>query len=119
MTVLLITALRAAETLAAFHRQCVENTAAGDQVHHTDMVHWCAEDADRITRMILAAGSTVEDQATDMRRRDLEKAHRIIDRHPVMQGMGMLLEDVAQARVEMARDIADALAAERGAASST
>jgi hypothetical protein len=119
MTVLLITALRAAETLAAFHRQRIENATVGDRVHHMGVARWCAEDADRITREILAAGLTVEDQATEMRRRDLEKAHRIIDRHPIMQGMGMPLEDVAQARVEMARDIADALSAERGAASST
>jgi hypothetical protein len=48
-----------------------------------------------------------------MRRRDLEAAQNIIDRHPIMHGIVMPVEDVAQARVAMAREIADALAAER------
>jgi hypothetical protein len=82
MTVLLITALRAAETLTAFHRQRVETAAAGeDRVYHIGMARQCADDAERITREILGSGLTVENQATEMRRRDLEKAHRIIDRH--------------------------------------
>jgi hypothetical protein len=51
----------------------------------------CAEDAERITRDILGTGVTVENQATEMRRRDLEKAHRIIDRHPIMHGMACRL----------------------------
>jgi hypothetical protein len=41
-------------------------------------------------------------------------AQRIIDRHPIMHGVGIPVEDVAPARVAMASDIADALAAERG-----
>jgi hypothetical protein len=78
-----------------------------------DMACRCAADAERTTREILGTGLTVENQATAVRRRDPEKAHRITDRHPVMHGIGMLLKDVAQARGEMARDITDALAAER------
>jgi hypothetical protein len=62
---------------------------------------------------ILAAAVTVENQVAAMRRHDLETAQRIINQHPIMHGIGMPVEDVAQARVAMARDIADALAAER------
>jgi hypothetical protein len=46
MTVLLITALQAAETLAAFHRQCVANTASEARSYHEDMARRCAEDAE-------------------------------------------------------------------------
>jgi hypothetical protein len=114
MTVMLITARRAAEMLAAFHRQRVDNTAAEARAYHKDMARRCAEDAERITRGILTAGVTVENQASAARRRDLDTAQKIIDRHPIMHGVGMPVEDVAQARVAMAGDIADALAAERG-----
>ena len=89
-------------------RQCVGNTAGEALAYHKDMARCCAEDSERITRGILATGVTVENQATAMRRRDLETAHRIIDRHPIMHGICMPVEDVAQARVAMACDIADA-----------
>ncbi len=49
MTVMLITALRAAETFAAFHRQRVGNTAGEARSYHEDMVRRCAEDAERIS----------------------------------------------------------------------
>jgi hypothetical protein len=45
---------------------------------------------------------------------DLEAANMIIDRHPIMHRVGRPVEDVAPARVAMASDIADTLAAERG-----
>jgi hypothetical protein len=51
-----------------------------------------------------------------MRRLDLATAQKIIDRHSVMHGIGMPVEDMPPARVAMASDIADALAAERGGA---
>ncbi len=114
MTVLLITALRAAETLAAYHRQRVNQTLGAPQAYHQDMAGRCLADIEYFKRQFAAAGATFENQATEMRRRDLETAHRIVERHPIMQGIGMRLDDVAQARVAMARDIADALAAERG-----
>ncbi len=48
MTVLLITDLQAAETLAAYHRQRVENAAeAAARVYHMGMVRWCAEPQQR------------------------------------------------------------------------
>jgi hypothetical protein len=119
MTVLLITALRAAETLAAFHRHRAGNSLGATREYHLVMAGRCAEDAEDITRTIVADGGTVEHQADAVRRHDLETAQRIIERHPIMHGIGMPLDQVAQARVAMARDIADALAAERGGMSST
>jgi hypothetical protein len=114
MTVLLITALRAAETLATYHRQRAAYSAGEAWAYHQDMARRCAEDAGSITRGIVAAGLTVENQATVVRSRDMATAQRIIDRHPIMHGLGMALEEVGTARLAMARDIADALAAERG-----
>jgi hypothetical protein len=37
---------------------------------------------------------TVENQATVMRPRDFEAARKIINRHPIMLGVGMPVEDV-------------------------
>jgi hypothetical protein len=79
------------------------------------MARRCAEDAESITRGVVAAGLTVEDQARVVRSRDMATAQRIFDRHPIMHGVGMAVDDVAQARVVMAGDIAHAPAAERGA----
>jgi hypothetical protein len=110
---MLLTALRGAETLSAFHRQRAADTAGDTRAYHADMAQCYAEDAERITRAILVAGLTIENQAAAMRRRDLDAAHKIISRHPIMHGVGMPVEEVAQARVAMAGDIADALAAER------
>jgi hypothetical protein len=89
MTVLLITALRAAETLVTFHRQHVESTCGADQRHHMDMVQRYARDVRTITREVLATGVTVENQ---VRRRDLDTAQKIIDRHPIMHGTGMAVD---------------------------
>jgi hypothetical protein len=110
MTVMLVTALRAAETLAGFHRQRVESTTGEARAYHEDMARHCAEDAERITRGILATGVTVENQTSALRHRDLDTSHKIISRHPIMHGTGMPVEHVAQARVAMVSDIADALA---------
>ena len=118
MTVMLITALRAAETLAAFHRQCVENAAGEARAYHEVAARRCAEAAERITREILATGETVENQVDAARLRDLETALKIIERHPIMHGVELPVDQVGRARVAMARDIADALAAERGGTAS-
>jgi hypothetical protein len=98
----------------AFHRQHVESTAGEDQRHHMEMARRCAGDAERITRAILASGVTIENQAAAMRRRDLDAAQKIIQRHSIMHGIGIPVDDLAPARMAMASDIADALAAERG-----
>jgi hypothetical protein len=115
MTVMLITAVQAAETLARFHCEQVDKTPPGpDQDHHRDMARHCAEDAEQTKGWIEAAGVTVENQDQAVRSRDMEVAHRIIDRHPIMHGAGMATEAVAAARVAMARDIADAIHEARG-----
>jgi hypothetical protein len=110
MTVQLIVALPAAETLAAFHRQ---RAAAEARAYHEDMARRLAEDAAAITRAIEAAGVTVDNQADAIRRRDLEIARRIIDRRPIMHGHAMPAEEVGEARQAMTRDIADAIEAAR------
>jgi hypothetical protein len=114
MTVLLITALYAAETLAAFHLQRARNSVGTTRDYHVDMAQRCAEDAQYSRRAIVADSLTVEDQAAAARSRDLETAQKIIDRHPVTHGIGIPADDVPAARLAMARDIADALAAARG-----
>jgi hypothetical protein len=78
------------------------------------MARQCLADVEDIKHQIVSAGVTVENQAGAVRRRDLEIALRIIERHPIMHGIGMAIDAVAAARVAMARDIADALAAARG-----
>jgi hypothetical protein len=114
MTVMRVTTLRAAETLAEFHRHRAENTAGEARAYHEDMARWYVGETERIKRKVGASGVTVENQVAAMRRRDLATAQKIIDRHPIMHGVGMPVEEVAQARVAMVSDIADALAAERG-----
>jgi ureidoglycolate hydrolase len=118
MTIMLITALRAAETLAAFHRQRVESTAGEARAYHEVAARRCAEAGERITCEILATGETAENQVDAARRRDLETALKIIERHPIMHGVELPVDQVGRARLSMARDIADALAAERGGMSS-
>jgi hypothetical protein len=118
MTVLIVTALHAAETLAAFHLQRAENTAGAAREYHLDMARRCTEDVERSRRAILAASVTIEHQADVVRQRDMETAQRIIDRHAIMHGMGMSADDVPAARMAMARDIADALRTARGGAAS-
>jgi hypothetical protein len=119
MSVMLITALRAAETLAAFHLQRAGKAAGEELADHLDRAQRCTDDVERITSEILAGGLSVENQAAAMRRRDLEAAYKIIDRHPIMHGVGIPSDDVPPAKSAMARDIADALAAERGGLTGT
>jgi hypothetical protein len=118
MTVLLITALHAAETLASFHRHRAMNSLGATREYHLDMAQRCAQDAEDITRAIVADGVSVEHQADAVRQHDMEAAQRIIDRHPIMHGIGMAADDVPAARMAMARDIADALLAARGGTAS-
>jgi hypothetical protein len=114
MTVPLVTALHAAETLERFHLERVVDSCGESGERHFEMAGRCSEDAESITNAILATGATVEHQAEAARRCDLETAQRIIDRRPVTCGVGMSAADVPAARMAMAGEIADALAAERG-----
>lgn len=119
MIVMLITALQAAETLARFHREQADKMPPGSvREHNEDMARRCLADVDDIKHEILASGDMIEHQADTMRRRDMEAAQRIIDRHVIMHGVGLPADDVPAARVAIARDIADALAAERSGTTS-
>jgi hypothetical protein len=129
MTVLLVTALNAAETLAIYHRERAENSAGDARAFHQDMDRRCCDDADDIKRMIAGAGVAVEDRELALRQRYLATALAIIDRHQIMYGIlasaqaiidrhqtmhGIPVEDVLAAREAMAQDIARALFAARG-----
>jgi hypothetical protein len=116
MTILLVTALHAAETLAAYHRVRAENSADDARAFHQDMDRRCSDDAEDIRRKIAGAGVTVEDQDLALRQRDLATAQAIIDRHQIMHGIPV--EDVPAAWAAMAWDIADALQAARGGTAS-
>jgi hypothetical protein len=112
MTVLLVTALHAAETLATYHRVRAENSAGDARAFHQDMDRRCSDDAEDIRLKIAGVGVTVEDQDLALRQRDLATAQAIIDRHQIMHGIPV--EDVPAAREAMARDIASALFGARG-----
>jgi hypothetical protein len=112
MTVQLITALHAADTLATYHRMSAKNSADDVCALHQDMERRCSDDAEDIRRKISGAGVTVEDQNLALRQRDLPTAQAIIDRHQIMQGVP--IGDVQAACEAMARDIAKALLAARG-----
>jgi hypothetical protein len=129
MTVQLVTALHAAETLATYHRERRENSTGDAHAFHEDMDRRCSDDAEDIRSKIAAGGGvTVEVQDLALRQRDLATAHAIIDRHQMMHGIlasaqiiidrhqtmhGIPVEDLMAARTAMARDIADALQAAR------
>jgi hypothetical protein len=113
MTILLATALHAAETLKTFHLERVVADGGETGEHHFAMAQRCEEDAKDITTAILANSTTVDHQAEIVRRQDLEVAQRIIDRHVIMRSVGMTAADAQAARMAMARDIADALQAAR------
>jgi hypothetical protein len=89
MTILLATALHAAETLKTFHLERVVAGGGETGEHHFAMAQRCEEDAKDITTAILADSTTVDHQAEIARRQDLEVAQRIIDGHVIMQGVGM------------------------------
>jgi queuine/archaeosine tRNA-ribosyltransferase len=119
MTVLLITALQAAETLARFHQEQADKMPPGAvQGHQQDMARRCLADIEDIKGHLFAVGATVEHQADALRRHDLETAQRIIDRHVIMHGVGIHADDAPAARTAMARDIAEALLAARGGTAS-
>jgi hypothetical protein len=136
MTILLVTALHAAETLATYHRERAESSAGDARAFHQDMDRRCSDDAEDIKRKITGSagsGVTVEDQDLALRQRDLATAHAIIDRHQIMHGIlasaqtiidrhqmmhGIPVEDLMAASEAMARDIADALLAARGGTAS-
>ena len=64
--------------------------------HHRDMARRCLTDVDDVKHQIAAAGATVEHQADAMRRHDMTIAHRIIDRHVIMHGVGIPAENLTR-----------------------
>jgi hypothetical protein len=111
MTVPLVTALHAAETLATYHRVRAENSAGNARAFHEDMCRRCSDDAEDMRRKITGDGVTVEDQELTLHERDLATAQAIIDRHQIMHGIPVA--DGPAARDATVRDIASALLAAR------
>jgi hypothetical protein len=70
MTVMLVTALHAAETLTTFHVQQIVQTAGGRQDYHLDMAERCEVDIEDIKQHLAAEGVTVENQNLAMRSRE-------------------------------------------------
>jgi hypothetical protein len=103
MTVLLINALYAAETLAAFRRHRVEQTLGARRAYHEDMVRRCVGDIEDIKRHLNADGGSVENQARAVYSRDMRTAPEIVtewradDRAPdVMLKMAQAIADACR-----------------------
>lgn len=108
---MLITALHAAQTLATFHGERVQQTLGTHQAYHQDMARRCTANVEDIRRALAESGVSVENQANVLSQRYMAAAHAIIDRHPLTQGRGV--DDVPAARKALAKDISSAIAASR------
>jgi hypothetical protein len=109
MPVLLITALHAAETLAAYHEERIEQTLGALRAHYEQMYRRCLEDIDW---QLVASGVTSEHQALAVRSRDVETAQRIVAAHLLPEWRAS--EKAPQAMEAMAQAIADAIQEARG-----
>jgi hypothetical protein len=112
MTVLLVAALQAAETLAAHHRGRIEQTRGQKQAHHEQMHRRCLEDIEDIMRQLAASGVTVQNQARAIRSRDVETAQRVVAAHLLPEWRAS--EEAPQAMEALAQAIADAMQTARG-----
>jgi hypothetical protein len=112
MNIMLVTALRAAETLAAYHRQRADMTRGEVRDYHLDMARRCLDDSERIKRQLADGGVTVENQDLMARQRDVAAAQAIIDKHVLPEWRAS--EAAPRALEDMAQDIADAMQATRG-----
>jgi hypothetical protein len=112
MTALLITALRAAETLAAYHRERIEQTLGPMRAYHERVHRLCLEDINDIKWQLAVSGATAENQARAVRSQDLEAAQRIVAAHFLPEWRGS--EKAPQAMEAMAQAMADAMQAARG-----
>jgi hypothetical protein len=109
MSVSLINALRAAETLAAFHQQ--QRAHRGDE-YNIEMAERCEKDAALIRDVLLDYDITPENQAEVMRKRDVAAAQAIIERRvpPAWRSS----DEAPRVLEAMVRDIAGALQTARG-----
>jgi hypothetical protein len=112
MTVLLVTALQAAETLAAYHSERFDQTLGARQEWHAEMARLCGENIEDIKRQLAESGVTTENQAKAVRSRDVGAAQRIVDAHLLPEWRAS--EKAPQAMEGLAQAIADAMKAARG-----
>jgi hypothetical protein len=111
MTVLLITALQAAEMLAAYHRQRVDQTLGARQQWPAEMARLCEENAEDIRRQ-LAVGATPENQARAVRSRDVEIAQLTVAAHLLPEWRAS--DNAPQAMEGLAQATVDAVQTARG-----
>jgi hypothetical protein len=81
MTIMLITALQAAQTLAVFHSERVQQTLGANQDYHRGVARLCEADAERIKYTLAHGGVSAESQANLLRQRDVGAAQVIIAKH--------------------------------------
>jgi hypothetical protein len=115
VTIALFTGLRAAETLAAFHRERAGNFTGEIRERHLDMAQRCRDDAEGIQRLLYAGGVSPEHEADVLRQRDVAAAQAIIGRHVLPEWRAS--EQTPRVLEAMAQDIATAMQAARGASS--
>jgi hypothetical protein len=112
MNIMLVTALHAAETLAAFHRERADETRATVHDYHQDMARRCLDDIEHIKRQLADGGVTIENQDLVMRQHDVAAAQAIINKHVLPEWRA--LRETPRALEAMVQDIADAMQAARG-----
>jgi hypothetical protein len=109
MSVSLINALRAAETLAAFHQQ--QRAHRGDE-YDIEMAERCEKDAALIKDVLLDYDITPENQAERLRQHDIATAQAIVEQRVPPKWRAS--EEAPRVLEALARDIAEALQAARG-----
>jgi hypothetical protein len=108
MSVQLITALHAAETLAAYHRQRAAHR--GDE-YDVEMAERCEKDVAHLKAELMDYGLTPEDHSLVLRQHDGAVAQAIIGRHVLPE---WCTSEQAQRVLEaMAQEIAEAMDAVR------
>jgi hypothetical protein len=108
MPVQLITALHAAETLAAYHRQ--QATHRGDD-YDVEMAERCEKDIAHLKAELMDYGLMPEDHALAPHQHDVAVAQAIIGRHMLPEWRAF--EQAPHMLDAMAQEIADAMEAAR------
>lgn len=112
MSVSLINALRAAETLAAYHRQQAVHRGVEYNIEMAERYY--EKDAALIIRddLLMDFDITPENQAKLLRRHDIATAQAIIGRRVLPEWLGS--EQAPRVLEAMAQDIANAMQVARG-----
>jgi hypothetical protein len=115
MAVLLVNALYAAQTLATFHRDRIEQTLGDAKAYHVEMARICEEDVARIKCRLGADGGSVENQVRAVQSLDMRTAQELVTTHLPMEWRAE--GRAADVMLKMAQAIAQAIQAARGGSS--